>query len=49
MEAEWNMREFDGNEMTALGIGHFNLQNFESGIKYLQEALRSVPDQVHIF
>ena len=46
MEAEWNMREFDEKELTALGIGHFNLQNFDSGLKYLQEASRLNPNDV---
>ena len=46
MEAEWNLREFDEQELTALGIGHFNLHNFESGFKYLQEASRLDPNNV---
>lgn len=40
MEAEWNLREFNHAEMTNLGIGHFNLGNFDTGLKYLQEASR---------
>ena len=28
MEAEWNLREFNETEMTALGLGHLNLGNF---------------------
>ena len=40
MEAEWNLREFDQREMTALALGHFNLQNYDTGMNYLQEALR---------
>lgn len=46
MEGEWNLREFDENELTALGIGHLNLRNFESGFKYLQEASRLKPNDV---
>ena len=46
MEGEWNLREFDVKEMTALSIGHFNLQNFEPAIKYLQEASRLNPNDV---
>lgn len=40
MEAEWNLREFNETEMTALGLGHLNLGNFDLGLKYLQEASR---------
>lgn len=40
MEAEWNLREFNETEMTALGLGHLNLGNFDAGLKYLQEASR---------
>ena len=46
MEAEWNLREFDDSELTALGIGHFNLGNSEAGLKYLQEASRLDPNNV---
>lgn len=46
MEAQWNLREFDEQELTALGVGHFNLHNFESGFKYLQEASRLNPNSV---
>ncbi len=46
MEAEWNMREFDESELTTLGIGHFNLQNYDKGFKYLQEAARLDPNNV---
>lgn len=46
MEAEWNLREFDVAEMTALALGHFNLGNTESGLKYLEEASRIVPNNV---
>ena len=46
MEAEWNLREFSVQELTALGIGDFNLQNFASGFKYLQEASRLDPNNV---
>lgn len=46
MEAEWNSREFNEQELTALGIGHINLQNYDSGLKYLQEALRFNPNNV---
>ncbi len=40
MEADWNLREFNETEMTALGLGHLNLGNFDAGLKYLQEASR---------
>lgn len=40
MEAEWNLRDFNENEMATLGLGHLNLGNFDSGLKYLQEASR---------
>ena len=40
MEGEWNLREFNETEMTALGLGHLNLGNTESGLRYLQEASR---------
>ncbi len=40
MEAEWNLREFDEQELAALAIGHFNLGNSASGFSYLQEAVR---------
>ena len=46
MEAEWNTREFSEAEFTALGIGHFNLGNAESGYRYLQEASRLNPNNV---
>ncbi len=46
MEAEWNFREFDEGELTALGIGHLNLRNYEGGYKYLQEASRLSPNNV---
>ena len=46
MEAEWNLREFDEQELTELGVGHLNLNNFESGFKYLQEASRLNPNNV---
>ena len=46
MEAQWNMREFCEQELTELGIGHFNLYDFESGLKYLQEASRISPNNV---
>lgn len=46
MEAEWNLREFNKDEMTALAIGHINLHNYESGLKYLQEALSLDPNNV---
>ena len=39
MEADWNLREFNENELTVLGIGHINLKNYERGLAYLQEAL----------
>lgn len=44
MEAEWNLREFDSQEMVALGIGHFNLQNYPQAMNYLHEASRLAPN-----
>ena len=46
MEAEWNLREFDQKQMTSVALGHFNLRNFESGMKYLSEASRLNPNDV---
>ncbi|MFN2502320.1 MAG: response regulator [Pyrinomonadaceae bacterium] len=46
MEAEWNLREFDEQELTALAIAHFNLNNPGPGLKYLQEASRLNPNNV---
>ena len=46
MEAQWNLREFDQKEMAELALGHFNLRNFESGMKYLSEASRLNPNDV---
>jgi twitching motility two-component system response regulator PilG len=40
MEAEWNLREFSQSELTTLALGHFNLNNFSAGVKYLTEASR---------
>lgn len=40
MEAEWNLREFNEDEMVNLGLGHLNLGDTEVGLKYLQEASR---------
>lgn len=46
MEAEWNLRDFGVGELVALGIGHFNLNNFGPGLRYLQEASRVDPNNV---
>lgn len=46
MEAESNARPFSAHEMTVLGLGHFNLRNFDQGFKYLQEAARFDPNNV---
>ncbi len=46
MEAAWNVRDFSEAELTALSIGHFNLGNTDSGLKYLQEASRLNPNNV---
>ncbi len=46
MEAEWNLRDFSESELTALGIGHFNLGSFTEGFKYIQEASRLNPNNV---
>lgn len=46
MEAEWNNREFSESELTTLGLGHFNLKNYDKGSSYLQEASRLDPNNV---
>ena len=46
MEAEWNLRDFNEQELTDLGIGYFNLHNRIAGFKYLQEASRLNPNNV---
>lgn len=46
MEAEWNLRDFSEDELTALGIGHMNLGNYSGGFKYIQEASRLNPNNV---
>lgn len=46
MEADWNLREFNENELTVLGLGHINLKNYERGLAYLQEALNRNPNNV---
>lgn len=46
MEAEWNLREFNVEELTFLGIGHFSLGDLEAGLRYLQEASRLDPNDV---
>ena len=46
MEAGWNLREFDADELIELGIGHFNLGNFSQGVSYLQEASLLRPNDV---
>jgi twitching motility two-component system response regulator PilG len=46
MEAEWNLREFNVEELQVLGIGHINLRNFDQGFKYLEEASRLDPNNV---
>jgi twitching motility two-component system response regulator PilG len=48
MEAEWNQREFNESELTTLGIGHFNLKNFDQGLAYIQEASRLSPNNVFL-
>ena len=46
MEAEWNLRDFDGTELTMLGIGYLNLRSFDKGLEYLNEALLLDPNNV---
>ncbi len=46
MEAEWNLRDFSETELTQLGIGYFNLGNYDAGVKYLHEAARLDPNNV---
>jgi CheY-like chemotaxis protein len=46
MEADWNLSEFDAEQLTTLAIGHFNLGNFDIGLKYLQDAARLDPNNV---
>lgn len=46
MESEANSREFSNEELVSLGIGHFNLLNYEAGLSYLHEASRRDPNNV---
>lgn len=46
MESETNTREFSNTELVSLGIGHFNLRNYDAGLSYLQEASRRDPNNV---
>ncbi len=46
MEAAWNLREYNVQELTELSIGLFNLCNYDRGFKYLQEASRLDPNNV---
>ena len=46
MEADWNSRDFSSDELKILGIGQFNLKNFDLGFAYIQEALRQDPNDV---
>jgi CheY-like chemotaxis protein len=46
MEAELDLRDFSESELTTLGLGHFNLQNFEQGLTYFQEASFLNPNNV---
>lgn len=46
LEAEWNGRELNEAELTALGVGHLNLKSYDAGCKYLQEASYLNPNNV---
>lgn len=46
MEAEWNARDFSSAELKSLGIGQFNLKNYDLGFAYIQEASRQDPNDV---
>lgn len=46
MEADWNTREFTATELKTLGIGQFNLKNYDLGVAYIQEAARQNPNDV---
>jgi len=46
METEWNLADLNDQELTALGIGHFNLRNFDVGQQYLRQLLRRDPNNV---
>lgn len=46
MEADHNSRACSVEELKALGIGQFNLKNFELGFAYIQEASRLEPNDV---
>lgn len=46
MESEVNSREFNNAELISLGIGHFNLRNYDAGLGYLHEAVRRDPNNV---
>jgi twitching motility two-component system response regulator PilG len=40
MESEWDLNDLNEKELTALGIGHVNLRNFDEGLRYLHELLQ---------
>jgi len=46
MEADWDVRDLEADELSALGIGHLNLGNFAAGRKYLEEASKLDPNNV---
>ncbi|MBK8466374.1 MAG: response regulator [Chloracidobacterium sp.] len=46
METEWNLDDLNDKELSALGIGHLNLRNFDAGQKYLHQLLRRDPNNV---
>lgn len=46
LEGEWNVRELNEAELTALGVGHLNLKSYDDGCKYLQEASYLNPNNV---
>ena len=46
METEWDLNDLNEKELTALGLGHINLKNFDEGLGYLHELLRKEPNNV---
>ena len=46
MESEWDLGDLSEKELTALGIGHINLRNFDYGLRYLHALLGRDPNNV---
>ena len=46
MESEWDLKDLNEKEITALGLGHLNLRNFDNGLRYFHELLGRDPNNV---